>query len=500
MKFDQDYYAVLQIPSNADERAIKRAYRQLARRYHPDVSVEEQAADNFLQIQKAYECLVDPVQREAHDQWRRRQGLERACPLSLRITLSQQVLPCLGESQALYVLADLSPSADFEGGKIPINLCLVLDCSTSMKGARLHQVKEAARYIVDQMGPDDILSIVTFSDRAQLVLAGRLDIDRIAARAAISSIRSGGGTEIYQGLAAGLREVERWHSVGRLSHLILLTDGQTYGDEAACLEAARSAGEHGIPITTMGVGSDWNDRLLDEMASLSKASGSSIYVDSTSKIAKVFHDQIHGLGNIYAHNLSLVVHQSQGVSLQDTYRVSPSINELTMTDGRVSLGSLERWHPQSVILAFLVASHGPGMHRLVQIEAEGIVPAFSDQPLQVRREVEVEFVADLGQRPTIPPDIISALGRLTVVKMQERALHELEAGKIDAAVARLKNIATRLLDLGETELARAALLEAGRVAQTGSFSPEGRKKLRYGTQELGIVPKEIHDDQVPFLR
>ena len=68
---------------------------------------------------------------------------------------------------------------------------------------------------------------------------------------------------------------------------------------------------------------------------------------------------------------------------------------------------------------------------------------------------------------------------------------EVETGQIDTAVNRLKTMATRLLNIGETELARAALLEAGYLAQTGSLSNEGRKKLRYGTRGLTIVPKEV---------
>jgi hypothetical protein len=55
-------------------------------------------------------------------------------------------------------------------------------------------------------------------------------------------------------------------------------------------------------------------------------------------------------------------------------------------------------------------------------------------------------------------------------------------------------MATRLLNLGETELARAALLEAGRLSRTGDLSSEGRKKIRYGTRSLSILPKEIHND------
>jgi len=434
---------------------------------------------------------MDPMQREAYDAWRRRQGLDRQTPLILRVTPSQEQLLCLGEPQVLYVLVELLASSEIESKRMPMNLCLVLDRSTSMKGARLHQVKEAARYIVDQMTPDDILSIVTFSDRAQLVLPGRRNIDRIAARSAINSIRSGGGTEIFQGLDLGLKQVERWKSDDYINQLILLTDGQTYGDEEACLQAARRAGQEGIPITTMGIGSDWNDQLLDEMARLSHAQGSSIYIDSTAKIARVFRDQIQGMGSTFAHNLSLTLHHSQDVSLKEVFRVSPHINQIFPQEDMIVLGTLEAQHPQAIIMELIVGSHAPGVHRLLRVAVEGIVPALGQQPVRAQKTVDIEFVTHLEQRKPVPPDIVSAMGKLTIFKMQERALHEIEVGQIEAAVKRLKTMATRLLDIGEAELARAALLEAGRLAQTGSLSAEGRKKIRYGTRGLRILPKEV---------
>jgi Ca-activated chloride channel family protein len=494
MEFERDYYAILGIPSGADEQIIKRAYRQLARRYHPDVSTEEQAPEHFREIQEAYELLLDPIQREAYDHWRKQQGLDRPLPLILRVTPSHSVLPCLGEPQVLYVLVELLAADTARGQRLPINLCLVLDRSTSMKGTRLHQVKEAARHIVDQMEPDDVLSIIAFSDRAQVVLAGRRRIDQATARAAISSIRSGGGTEIFQGLKLGLEQVERWHTPDSISHLILLTDGQTYGDEDDCRGVARLAGERQIPITTMGIGSDWNDKLLDEIASLSRAPGSSMYIDSTEKIAQAFHDQISGLGSTFAHHLSLSIHQSEGVSLKEMFQVSPHINQLFSVDDKVALGSLEAQHPQAVIMELLVGSHTPGTHRLIHADVEGIVPALSGQPVRIRQAVEVSFVTDLDRRAPLPPDIVSAMGKLTIFRMQERVMREIEVGQIESAVNRLKTMATRLLDIGEADLARAALLEAGRLAQTGTLSAEGRKKLRYGTRELRILPKEVRYD------
>ena len=242
MDFELDYYAILGIDKNADEREIKQAYRLLARRHHPDVSSEEESTERFREIQGAYEFLLDPMQRKAYDRWRRQAGLEHALPLILRVTPSQKTLLSMGEPQILYILAELMASDELENQRLPLNLCLVVDRSTSMKGARLHQVKAAARYIVDQMEANDVLSVVTFSDRAQLALPGRRGIDRNDARTAISRIRSGGGTEIYQGLQLGLQQVERWNTPEMISHLIMLTDGQTYGDEEDCLHAARYAG------------------------------------------------------------------------------------------------------------------------------------------------------------------------------------------------------------------------------------------------------------------
>jgi curved DNA-binding protein len=64
----KDYYEVLGIPRGADADALKRAYRKLARKYHPDVSKEKNAESKFKELQEAYEVLRDPDKRAAYDQ------------------------------------------------------------------------------------------------------------------------------------------------------------------------------------------------------------------------------------------------------------------------------------------------------------------------------------------------------------------------------------------------------------------------------------------------
>jgi len=499
MSFERDYYGVLGIPADADEKAIKRSYRNLARRYHPDVSREADPSERFREIQEAYDLLLDPEQRRAYDEWRRQRGLDRTLPLALRVTLSQESLPCIGEPQLLYLLVEILASEEIKSHRLPINLCLVLDRSTSMQGGRLQQVKEAARYIVDQLQPEDVLSLVAFDDRADLVLPGRPGVDRSTARSAINHIQSGGGTEILQGLKLGWQQVRRWQGADNLSHLILLTDGQTYGDEEGCLEMARLAAREHVSLSLMGVGADWNDKLLDQMADLAESPGGSVYIDTPDKIVRAFHERVHNLGSIYAQEVTLSLHVNDGATLKDAFRVSPQIGRLTFVDERAKLGVLVKGGTQAFILELLVDNAGPGEHRLAQLDVEGIVPAMDRRPVRSHFTLAVAFDMHLNRVSSVPPDIASAMGKLTVFKMQERAMADLELGRIEPAVSRLKTLATRLLDIGETELARAALLEAGRLEQTGSLSPAGRKKIRFGTRDLGILPKEVHYDQVPDL-
>lgn len=66
----QDYYAVLGVSRNADEKAIKSAYRKLARKYHPDVNPNDPSAEaRFKEASQAYEVLSDPEKRKLYDQF-----------------------------------------------------------------------------------------------------------------------------------------------------------------------------------------------------------------------------------------------------------------------------------------------------------------------------------------------------------------------------------------------------------------------------------------------
>ncbi len=63
----RDFYEVLGVPRSADQDEIQRAYRRLARKYHPDVNKDPGAADRFKEVSEAYQVLSDPKTRKRYD-------------------------------------------------------------------------------------------------------------------------------------------------------------------------------------------------------------------------------------------------------------------------------------------------------------------------------------------------------------------------------------------------------------------------------------------------
>ncbi|HMQ51409.1 MAG TPA: DnaJ domain-containing protein [Anaerolineae bacterium] len=493
METSKNYYAILGIVQSATEDEIRQSYRVLVRKYHPDTNKALDAQERFKEVQEAYEVLGDPEQRRVYDRLREAEGLDKSSALTLRARVSHPQLLTGVAEQAFYVMLEITPAADLPTARLPLNLSLVLDRSTSMQGMRLQQVKEGTRQIIDRLNDDDALAVVVFSDRAEVILPGQRGVDKAMAKSIASTIQPSGGTEMLQGLQAGLKELEKNKGTSSVNHLILLTDGQTYGDEAECLQRAEWAGRNQISLTTMGIGSDWNENLLDQMASAS--GGASVYIDSPRKIVDVFKDTIRSLGNVVARELTMAINATTGVELKEAFQVVPQIHRLEMRADKTILGPLGLNIGKTLLMEFRVKSEPiVGEKRLMRITVDGDVPGQKGRRNWEWVDITAKFLETQESNIEIPASIITALGKLAIYKMQEKAMEDLDRGQIGTATQRLETMATRLLNLGETDLARAALLEAGRLARTGDLSAEGRKKIKYGTRSLSILPKEINSD------
>ena len=484
MKMDRDYYRVLGVPTSASREEIQRAYRRLARRYHPDSREVDTPTMLFHQIQEAYAILGDADSRRDYDRRRTESAIADAPNLAWNVVLSRDCLPALYRKQMLYVLVRVEPGAEPAGQPPRVNLCLVIDRSTSMKGARLEQVKTAAHHTVASLDPHDAMAVVAFDDRAEVVIPARTGISRSEARTRMASVRAKGGTEILRGLRLGLEQLETYQSEGVISHLILITDGRTYGDDEECVVEAQGARLRGISITTLGIGDDWNDSLLDQIAF--RSGGTSAYIASPARTTDVLRKKVSGLKSVVATGLTLQVHPTEGVRVESASLVSPYVNPLVLHEGTMRLGSLERGTSLRALLEISVEQRPPGGQRLLQLELQEDARTLGSYPETLTEDIWCLFI---NQPPDhndtqVPVAVVDALRKINLYRMQEQVWTALDEGSIDQATRGLEAVAAHLFASGQYELAQVAALEAKRVSSVGQATGRGRKTIRYGTRTI----------------
>lgn len=489
-----DYYQILGVAAEATTDEIKHAYRQMARRHHPDVDPSADAAERFLLIQTAFSVLSDSGKRAAYDEERqRRQQQEEARrgPLALQWLLSRNVLACGAEPQVVYALLDVTATSSQAGAGAPLNLCLLLDCSSSMRGESLRRIKEAAWFIVDRLTEHDCFSLVSFHDRAQVLIPNEGSVHPSIIRTAISALEARGGTEIAQGLAAALQEVRRRLSPRYLNHILFFTDGHTYGDEALCRDLARQAGAAGVGISALGLGPDWNEALLDDLAALS--GGASAYIDTAEGITPVFQEQILRLRAVTVREASLETELGEGVTLRAAYKFHPALAPLPVEPGKsptLALGGIEHRPGQTVLLEFQVPPlprPGPVLLARMRLVGRSAAAPTGERTALVQAELAAESAVNPPSSP-IAPRLRGFVERVVAYQLQERAWHDLAEDQIEQATSRLRSAATKLLELGEVDLARETIREAKRLETTGQTSLVGKKRIRYGTRGLVSSP------------
>ncbi len=474
-----ELYALLGLKTSADAEEIKAAYRLAARRFHPDANSNPGAMEAFRLVANAYAVLSDPDQRTAYDTALTEAGGQ---PLyAIRPVFSRQPLPALPEGQLVYALLEIHPNLVADMVPPPLNLCLVIDRSTSMQGERLDQVRAAVVHMIDQLGEKDTFSVVAFSDRGEVIVpAQSVEADRTKPKARISTLGAHGGTEILQGLMCGLTELHRHLNPGAVNHLLLLTDGRTYGDEDDCLMLASLAATDGIVISGLGIGDEWHDKFVDELTG--RTGGTSTYIKSTEHVAAFINEHVRGLGSNYADRLTAQVTLDPGVELLSAFKIAPEAGPVPI-EQPLRLGSLPRQEVGRVLLKFQLPAMPAGLQNIARLTFEADVISLGRRGERVVLDLTVPVMLN-APAAAPPPALLEALSKLSQYQMQERAWQQAASGDVDGAVDRLKALGTRLLASGQPNLARLALTEATRIERTRVWSEESKKQLKYGTRSL----------------
>lgn len=404
--------------------------------------------------------------------------------VNLRATLARPYMPTAGTPQVAYLLLEVLPSQVVAQVRMPVNVSFVLDRSGSMKGDKIERVRRATGRALEMLDSQDTASVVIFDHRVEVLIPAGPVIDQRELQEKISRVRDAGGTRIAPALEKGLREIAKG-GPNAIRRLVLLTDGQTE-NEADCLRQADEAGRLGVPITALGVGKDWNEDLLIDVAN--RSGGTADYIDKPDKIVEYFQNTVQRAQSTAIHNAALTLRLVQGVMPRAVWQVIPLISNLgyrpvSDRDVSVPLGELETGSGRTLLIELLVDPRPAGQYRIGQVEVSYDVPLLGLQGERTRADVMLTFTADAGLAAQVNAPVMNIVEKVSAFKLQTRALQDLQSGDVTGATQKLQSAVTRLLNQGEVELAQTMQQEITNLQQGGQLSSEGQKTMKFGTRK-----------------
>ncbi len=398
------------------------------------------------------------------------------------VALSYQVgrdpMPVTDRSQVGYVLLEAVPTELMAQVRLPLNFSLVLDCSGSMHGNKIASVKEAVKMVIDNLSPDDYISVVTFTGSARTVISAMPARDPWGMKSFIDTIRAGGGTNMARGMKQGMDELCRWQIPNAINRMILLTDGRTIKSKE-CRQLAQQAREMGIVIYPLGIGANWDERLLDEIGLLSGGAEAE-FIRYPTDAMTIFRQQVQSAMAIVVRNAVLAVQLPMGVSPKRAVKVLPAISDPgpgVLSDRRIvlPLGDLEKNNPPAVLVELLIEPRAAGLFRIAQAELSYDVPVAGLMGEKVRDDIKITFRSDAMQSGQVNATVMNFVEKVNAHRLVSKVLDEYKrSGK---ATTRLAPNVTRVLD-AETQ----AALE--QITQGQHISEEQVKSIGNKTRKL----------------
>jgi len=393
-------------------------------------------------------------------------------------------VPVLNQPQLVYVLTELAPGTEMSNVRLPLNFALVLDRSGSMAGAKMSTMKDAVNNIIDQLEPDDIVSVVTFETKTQLIVEAQAAVDKDDIKRRVDKIRDGGATNMATGLREGLNQLRKNHGPDRTSRIVLLTDGEATDDEAHSRTIADEAGTLGIPFFGLGFGKDWNEDFLFDLADRSIAqpgtrNGKADYIPSPSEAVKIFQ-QVYQSMQVVAQDVNITIRMVQGLEARRVWQVTPMIRDIGhgVIQGRaivIPVGELEKGGA-AYLVEIMLPPRPVGAVRIAQTDITYKAPDSGQGRDAV--DLVVNFSQDPVEYNQVNGRVMNVVEKVQAFKLQTQALDEAEVGNVQGATRKLRQAVTILLSQGEEDLANKMQEEAERMEQSGQMSSEGKKTIK----------------------
>ena len=380
---------------------------------------------------------------------------------------------------------------------VPLNLCLILDHSGSMAGQPLTAVKQAVEQLLEQLKPDDRISVVAFDDTAKVIVPSQVieaETDRIKSQ--IGQLTAGGGTVISAGLQLGIEELSKGSE--SISQAFLLTDGRGQqswrflgwemglDDNKRCLELAHQAANASITINTLGFGDDWNQNILENIADA--GGGTLTYIQRPDQVVDEFSRLFRRLQSVQLTNAYLLLSlmpQVRLAELKPIAQVAPDVIELPIQQENerftVRLGDLMKDVPRVILANIYIGKLPEGEQVIANLQVRYDQP-MGNQSGMLSQIVPVTANVVRVHHPATNPQVQQYILGLAKYRQTQLAEAKLQQGDRSGAATMLQTAARTALQLGDQGAATVLQTSATRLQSGQELSDADLKKTRIASK------------------
>lgn len=391
-----------------------------------------------------------------------------------------------------YLLIKVVPNSSVQLGSMPLNIGLVIDVSRSMKGRKLEFAIEATRRLISSLQEQDWLSVTIFSDDAQVIIPAVQVSDKTALLAAIDKIRIISATRMFHGMEASAGEMRKAGLQNKVDRMILLTDGETEGEER-CRTMAAQARQGDIVISAVGIGKRYNENLLSDIADATL--GHFSHLKSPEQIAEIFRQELDIAAAAVISDVTMGFCPGDGVRLESLDRVFPNsvrLQPVIEDNGKVlkaGLGNLMKDDPTIIGARLKLPSSSAGRVKIACVKLRYSIPGLGKIRGMESRDVFVEYTDDRERCGRVDREVVSYFNQINAQNLIEEAIRQTRIGNIDEATRSLSQAQAITEKLGNFPLTQDIKEALDELEAKGVLSADNVKTIKAGSRYTIQVKK-----------
>ncbi len=409
--------------------------------------------------------------------------------VTCRVETDRSVLPANDPQNVILKVTLDAPRVPENTSRPRVNIALVMDRSGSMTGNKIDMAKAAALEALSRLGKDDVFSLIAYDTAVKTLVPARKVWNTSDIVHAIRSIEAGGNTALFGGVSQGAAEVRKHIEDDYIHRIVLLSDGIANVGPGSPRDLGRlGAGlfKENISVTTVGVGTDYNEDLMAQLAQ--KSDGNTYFAQSGSDLPGIFAAELGNVLNVVAKQVVVTITLPQGV---EPIEIIGREGRIRGNRIELSMNQLYGGQEKFALINVRLPAYKDGRSVEVATADVSYQDPFSMENRSSRAKAMASFSRDKGRveastNETVVKDYqlnLNALAQEKAIELSDKGKTKEAARQLRQSASALKAYAGKYDDQELLKKAEEAEVQADTI-ETEGMSKKSRKVLRTKSYQM----------------